>query len=81
MSRSKKHSPISGHTCVGGNAGIEAFFKRRARRRLRHQQESELRELGEILTITSRELDDPWLWPKDGKSRFDPLEHPEWMRK
>ena len=35
----------------------------------------------EVTLPHQREVSNVWAMGKDGKQRFDPREHPEWMRK
>ncbi len=78
MSRSRKKTPVQGITM----AGSEKEDKRRYNRRFRRvvKQKIHIDPYCEILPHLY-EYSDPWGMDKDGKSRFNSNEHPEWMRK
>jgi len=84
MSRSRRHTPICGHTIVGFTHG-EQWFKRQAWHRVRRAVKMRLlavrvRRLHVArwgfewpetpLLPTLRELSNPWGMPKDGKQWF-----------
>lgn len=78
MSRSRRKSPICGNT----TARSEKYDKRKNNRRIRRAVKMAIHDDPEPSTLPDdRELSDPWLMKKDGKSRFDPEEYPEHMRK
>lgn len=78
MSRSKKRTPVNGHT----TAPSEKEDKVSAHRRVRHHVGMVLRKDPDAETLPhEKELSSPWLMAKDGKQRFDPDEFPEEMRK
>lgn len=66
MSRSKKHTPVSGHT----TATSEKEDKQRANRVYRHKVNIELKQGEEVLSEL-KEVSDVWDFAKDGK-RYDP---------
>ena len=78
MSRSRKKTSISGLT----TAETEKLEKRTANRRLRRLTRSKISsENGESLLPVLREVSNPWLWPKDGKTHFSAQKYPAQMRK
>jgi hypothetical protein len=78
MSRSRKHTPISGHT----NARSEKRDKRAANRKLRRRIRATMQANPETESLPElRELSDVWGMDKDGKHYFDADEYPTLMRK
>ena len=79
MSRSKRHTPITGIT----TARSEKWFKQASNRVLRQKQKQALRDDPDaaVLPVRSRDAVDIWSGPKDGKSHFDLRKHPRLMRK
>jgi outer membrane cobalamin receptor len=70
VSRSRRHTPIFGHT----TAESEKDDKRKANRRLRRKARA-----GQ-LDVRLREVSDVWTFEKDGK-RYDKDASPDEMRK
>jgi hypothetical protein len=78
MSRSRKKTPISGVT----TAPTEKDDKRAANRRLRREVRKRLAEGGDATALPDlREISDAGAMAKDGKTRFDPGQRPEELRK
>ena len=78
MSRSRRKLPFIGVT----TAVSEKDDKRFANRKERHSNPQILHTtVDDPLLRHKREVGNPWLFAKDGKSRFDPQAHPEWARK
>jgi hypothetical protein len=81
VSRSIKHSPISGIT----KCRSEKTDKRIANRKLRAKARSIMNRNtdpdGLVVPVLSREVLDQWCMGKDGKRYYDPLRFPELMRK
>ncbi len=82
MSRSRRHTPVCANTCAGLRHG-ERWWKRLAWRRVRARVRVALALAGDQadLTMDARSMGNAWLWPKDGKQRFDPIDRPGEMRK
>jgi hypothetical protein len=78
MSRSKQKTPVTGIT----TATSEKQDKRNANRKLRRCVKQRINEEsdGTMLPL-DKEISDVWLMGKDGKGRFDPVRHPNLMRK
>jgi hypothetical protein len=78
MARSRKKTPVHGIT----TASSEKKDKRLYNRRFRHvcKQALHVNPYLEVLPHL-QEYSNPWCMDKDGKARFDPKKHPEWMRK
>jgi hypothetical protein len=74
MARSHKRTPRRGNA-----NGSDKQDKRWANRRFRQRNRINLQK-GRPLVIL-REVSDPWGFQKDGKRRFDPVKHPELLRK
>lgn len=74
MSRSRRHTPVHGHTTARSEKDDKRIAHSRERAMVRdalaHEREP-----------TRLPRDGAWEFSKDGKSRFDPVRHPEWMRK
>ncbi len=78
MSRSHRKTPMRGFR----TARSEKQDKRLYNRHIRRLIHSLLRLNPEIETLPHlREHSNPWRMDKDGKYRFDPIKHPELMRK
>jgi hypothetical protein len=79
MSRSKRHTPITGVA----PAPSEKQFKQKSNRALRQMQKQAMRDDPDaaVLPLRGREALETWAGPKDGKSRFNPQENPRLMRK
>jgi hypothetical protein len=79
MSRSRRHSPITGIT----TARSEKLFKQASNQVLRQKQKKAMRDdpNAAVLPLRSREAVDPWKGPTDGKLHFNPRKHPRLMRK
>jgi hypothetical protein len=78
MSRSRRKLPFSGIT----TATSEKEDKRLANRKERRFNRQTLCATADETRLRhKREVGNPWLFAKDGKSRFDPQTHPELMRK
>lgn len=77
MSRSRKRTPVCGIT----TADTEKQDKRLANRRLRRRVRAALPSEPDGVLPALREVSSVWGFDKDGKQRFDPARHPEWMRK
>jgi len=76
MSNSRRKTPICGIT----TADSEKQDKRIANRKLRHAVKITLRKGLEALPVM-KEVANIWGMDKDGKQRFDPIKHPDLMRK
>lgn len=74
MARSRRKRPFCANTVRDDS---EKWFKRAAHRRRRRWE----RANRHLAARDEREFGDPWDWPKDGKSSFDPEKHPDGMRK
>jgi hypothetical protein len=79
MSRSKRHTPITGVA----PAPSEKEFKQKSTRTLRLKQKQAMRDDPDaaVLPLRSRDVLETWSGPKDGKSRFDPQMPPRRLRK
>lgn len=78
MSRSRKHTPVTGN-CV---AESEKISKQRWNRYFRRLTKIFLRRDSEgALPMNIKKETEVWDGPKDGKQRFNPKEHPRLMRK
>jgi hypothetical protein len=78
MSRSRKKTPVHGITTANSEKKDKRLYNRRFRRVTK--QVLRVSPLREVLPHL-REYSNPWCMDKDGKVRFDPKKHPEWMRK
>ena len=76
MSRSRRRTPICSIACRGFRHS-EKLEKRLAHRRRRKWERAH--RLSEVRD--EREFGNPWTWTKDGKDRFDAVQHPECLRK
>ncbi len=78
MSRSCKKSPVHGVTSASSENEDKRLYNRRYRRAIKLvlHENPELEVQPHIY-----EYSDPWCMDKDGKVRFDPEKHPEWLRK
>lgn len=78
MSRSRRKTPIFGHT----TAASDHPWKRRVARRLRHRVKQHLEQFLECDRFPGRpwDLDSCWSSEKDGKN-YCPEIDPRWMRK
>lgn len=78
MSRSRRKTPICGHT----TAVSEKADKASNHRRIRRQVSVVLRNDAEAEVLPhDKELSSPWLMSKDGKGYFNSEKFPELMRK
>ena len=78
MSRSRKQTPVHGISLARSEKQDKRLYNRHIRRLIRIL----LRLNPEIEVLPHlREHSNPWAMDKDGKSRFNPVEHPELMRK
>jgi hypothetical protein len=75
MSRSRRHTPITGITKAESDTGDKVLAHRCQRRRVRTALASGVAEV-----ITHRKAGDVWSIATDGKSRFDPRRWPKLMR-
>ena len=78
MSRSRKKTPVHGMTTARSEKKDKRLYNRRFRRV--SKQALQVSPQQKVLPHL-REHSDPWCMDKDGKVRFDPKKHPEWMRK
>ena len=78
MSRSRKKTPVHGMTTARSEKKDKRLYNRRFRRV--SKQALQFNPEQEVLPHL-REYSNPWSMDKDGKVRFDPKKHPEWMRK
>ena len=78
MTRSRRKTPVCGNTTTESEKQDKWLNNRRIRRAVRVAVL--VNPLIEVLP-DEHELSSPWQMGKDGKSRFDPEEHPELMRK
>ena len=79
MSRSRKKTPVCGRGFDGSEKNCKRIWHRRMRAAILvrlHNFDSD-----EVTLPHQREVSNVWAMGKDGKQRFDPREHPEWMRK
>jgi hypothetical protein len=78
MARSRKKTPVQGMTTANSEKQDKRLYNRRFRRISKQaiHVESEREVLPHL-----KEYSNPWCMDKDGKARFDPKKHPEWMRK
>ena len=86
MSNSRKKTCVTGNTCSASEKQDKILAHRRMRRLARGRlHKHTVAKLGddepEDLPCTLRDVSDVWLFDKDGKHRFDPVEQPELMRK
>ena len=78
MSRSRRKTPKCGITNARSEKQDKRLYNRNHRRLIRIL----LRLNPEIEVLPHlREHSNPWAMDKDGKYRFNPVEHPELMRK
>ena len=79
MSRSRRHTPITGIATPQSERG----FKQASNHVLRQKQKKAM--LGDpdaaVLPVRSRDAVETYSGPKDGKLRFDPQKHPRLLRK
>jgi len=76
MSRSRRHTPVTGITKSESDKRDKVLAHRRQRRRVRTAMAS-----GREDVATRRKAGDVWSVAKDGKSRFDPTQFPKLMHK
>jgi hypothetical protein len=76
MSRSRRHTPVTGITKSESDTRDKVLAHRRQRRRVRTALAS-----GHAEIVTRRKAGDVWGVAKDGKQRFDPRRWPQLMRK
>jgi hypothetical protein len=81
MSRSRKKSPYISTTCCGDRAGAEKSYKVAAHRALRRTVKMAIRAGEYDVLPHDKEYGDPWLGPKDGKWRLDPIKDAKYLRK
>jgi hypothetical protein len=79
MSRSYRHTP----KCSWSRHDSEKADKKLWHRRMRTAIRARLHNANpdEVLLPLDNEIGNVWCFYKDGKFRFDPREHPKWMRK
>lgn len=81
MSRSRRHTPITGVTC----SDSEKWEKRKANRKLRRLIREAVRKMvdseDEPVLPEAREVSDVWDWSKDGKIYWGEDEDPKLFRK
>jgi hypothetical protein len=75
MSRSRRHTPITGITKSKSDKRAKVLAHRRQRRRVRTALAS-----GAAEVITRRKAGDVWSFAKDSQQRFDPRRWPKLMR-
>ena len=75
MSRSRRHTLITGITKADSDTRDQVWAHRRRRRRVHTALASGVAEV-----ITRRKAGDVWSFAKDGTSRFDPRRWPKLMR-
>jgi hypothetical protein len=75
MSRSRRHTPVTGITKSESDTCDKVLAHHRQRRRVRTALAS-----GREDVATRREAGDVWRVATDGKSRFDPRRWPKLMR-
>lgn len=77
MSRSYRHTPISGVGAYGVDHG-EKWWKQKANRALRRR----IRQMAddEQIVPTLRDVSDVWTWPKDGKAYWHEPCNDDWRR-
>lgn len=78
MARSRKKTPRRGITTASSEKQDKRLYNRCFRRV--SKQALKINPEREVLPQL-REYSNPWSMAKDGKVRFDPKKHPEWMRK
>ena len=83
MGRSRKKTPVGGIYFYKLYSDSEKADKRLWHRRMRAAILVRLHaaDPDEILLPHEREVSNVWCMAKDGKCRFDPREHPKFMRK
>ena len=79
MSRSRRKIPVCSICCCDSEKEDKRIWHRRMRLMSRHQLLEPDRDA--VLIPLTNEVGNVWEMRKDGKTRFDPREHPEWMRK
>jgi hypothetical protein len=73
MSRSKRHTPIMGHSCAESEKKDKILWHKKWRRKERQNiQKTKKGDLEGHRTILFTEVSDPWSMDKDGKSYFPP---------
>lgn len=75
MSRSRRHTPVTGITTSESDTRDKVLAHRRQRRRVRTALAS-----GRVKVVTRRKIGDVWRFAKDGKPRFDPQRRTKLMR-
>jgi hypothetical protein len=78
MSRSRRKLPFIGITTAVSEKEDKRIANRKERRLNREMLHSPVED---TLLCHKREVGNPWLFAKDGKSRFDPQVYPELVRK
>jgi hypothetical protein len=78
MGRSRKKTPVHGMTTARSEKKDKRLYNRRFRRV--SKQALQVSPHQEVLP-NLREYSNPWCMDKDGKVRFNPKTHLEWMRK
>lgn len=71
MARSRKKNPYWSVTCCGCRAGVERAYKRQAHRQLRRAVRVAIARDWDAVMPHDKQFGDPWVGPKDGKSRWD----------
>jgi hypothetical protein len=75
MSRSRRHTPVTGITKSESDKRGKVLAHRRQRRRVRTAMAS-----GNAEIVTRRKAGDVWGFAKDGQQRFDPRRCPQLRR-
>lgn len=78
MSRSRKKHPFCGITTATSEKDDKRLAHKAYRQALRRL---DLSDPDNLVVPLLREVSNVWGFAKDGKWRFDPAEHPKWMRK
>ncbi len=79
MSCSRRKHPIANWFCCQSEKQDKRIWHRRMRAMIRVRLCEPDPDL--ILLPLDNEAGNVWSMGKDGKAPFDPIEHPEWMRK
>ena len=75
MSRSRRKTPVCGHTTAESEKKDKRIHNRKFRRLAKTVNDPD------SMPQKSYEVTDPWTMDKDGKQRFDPGQFPRGMRK
>lgn len=79
MSRSRRYTPITGHTLAKSEKRDKVMAHREARRTT--NQLMGWIVLDDVEPPHPKEYGNPWDAAKDGRGWFDPIKHPKLMRK